>query len=594
MHLGQFVAAPALAAAVLTFGPAPAAAQEAGAFDWRDDWELAEGFAMEIDTEGYRLPAHIVFVPDPGPDPDDPLYFIVELKGAVKVVTQSRTVHTFAENFIPNPPGERFVPVGAAGICLDPDRGNVFVTFAYLDDTHTYRNGMARFASQPGRFGLKAGASRLFLDLFKEELSATSHQIGPCQVKGDHLYVAVGYGEDRSQSQNLRSTLGSVIRMTTDFEPVPDNPFYQDDGQDSAIDYIWAYGFRNPFGLKFVGDRLFVTENGGKIDRFNEIEEGENYLWDGTDWGIGARAAQVFAPSIGVVDLEYLPESNALFPQNYRGRFFAAASGAPGAEGPGKNGERSVLMLDYNLAERRMNRAPEHLLMFRGEGQQLPVSVAVGPDGLYVVPLLPNRAGSSAVLKVRYDPAAGYPHRLGASETPLALINRYQCRQCHIIDGQGGSVGPPLDSRLVPRLAERLNDPAYEQRVAEVDAYESEPFVLYRDARQAILASTGEERVRRWLPAYLREPRFDNPVVEMPNLGITEAHANLLAQHLLRSTTKEPGRFGVLDRIRFAVARLLPDLRYRHLVYAFIFGAMATTAVLVGAYAYFRRRARRR
>ena len=562
-----------------------------GEFDWRQDWELAEGFTLEIDSQDYNLPSAIVFVPNPGPEPGAPLYFVTELKGKVKVVTNDRTVHTFAEDFIPNPQGESFLAFGAAGICLDAKRGYVFVTFAFLDDTSVYRNGIARFSAQPVIFGHTAQATTLFLDLFKDEVSASSHQIGPCQVKDDLLYVTVGYGDDRSQSQNLHTTLGSVIRMTTDFKPVAENPFYEDDGNDTAIDYIWAYGFRNPFGLRFVGDRLFVTENGGSIDRFNEIEQGENYLWDGTDWSIGARAVQVFAPSLGLVNLDYLAESNDLFPERFRGQFFVASAGAPGGGGPGAKGRRSVLMLDYNFAERRMNRAPQLLLRFRGEGLQLPVSVAVGPDALYFVPLMPNRVGMSAVLRVRHDPAAVYPHRLGGTQSPQGLINQYRCRQCHKIGGQGGKAGPPLDNTLVPRLSERLNAPEYATRVAAVDQLESEPFAKYRQARQAIVAASGPERVRLWLETYLQEPSFDNPEVGMENVGVTEAHAERLAEYLIKSTTREPEQLGFLDRIRFAVARAIPELRYRHLAYSFVLGGVVAMVFLAGLYAIVRRRA---
>lgn len=582
------------AALVLIAGDALAQQTDQSAFDWRSDWELADGLTMEIDSRGYNFPAQLVFVPDPGPNPQDPLYFVVELKGKVKVVTNDRTVYTFAEDFIPNPQGKSFIPAGMAGVCLDPENGYVFVTFAFVDDTQIYRNGMARFATQPGRFGLKAEAVKLFLDLFKAEVSGTDHQIGPCQVKGDHVYVTVGFGFDPSQSQNLHTTLGSIIRMTLDFEPVEDNPYYEDDGQSTAIDYIWAYGFRNPFGLKLVGDRLFATENGGHVDRFNEIEKGENYLWDGTDWGIGARAAQLFYPSIGIVHLDFIPEGNELFPQDYRGRFVAAAGGAPGAIGPGARGNRSVLIWEFDFEKRRMAGPPKQILKFRGEGTQLPVAVALGPDGLYFLPLFPNQTGATPVYKIRYDPAAGYPYRLGASQSPQALVNRYGCRQCHEIQGQGGKVGPPLDATLIPRLTERLNAPAYEARVAEVDAFANEPFVGYREARKDILSATGEERVRRWLPVYLREPKFDNPDAAMPAQGLSESHAKAIAQYLVETTVAKPQELGLMDRLRFAVARLVPELRYRHLAFAFVLGAMATTAVLAGAYAYFRRRARHR
>ncbi|MCL4243666.1 MAG: glucose dehydrogenase, partial [Candidatus Dadabacteria bacterium] len=50
-----------------------------GSHDWKDDWTLVENFAIDIDTEGYRFPSAIAFVPEPGTGPKDPLYFVSEL-----------------------------------------------------------------------------------------------------------------------------------------------------------------------------------------------------------------------------------------------------------------------------------------------------------------------------------------------------------------------------------------------------------------------------------------------------------------------------------------------------------------------------------
>ena len=110
--------------------PAVAVAQQAG-FDWRSDWAVEEDFVVRIDSKGYQFPTAIAFVPNPGPNAADPLYFITELRGKVKVVTNDRTVHTFAEKFfhleplkeLPAGDGE----VGLAGICLEPVHGYVFV-----------------------------------------------------------------------------------------------------------------------------------------------------------------------------------------------------------------------------------------------------------------------------------------------------------------------------------------------------------------------------------------------------------------------------------------------------------------------------------
>ncbi len=565
--------------------------QDKGPFDWRDDWELAENLTMNIDTTGYKFPSHIMFVEQPGNQPNDPLYFVLELKGTIKVVTNDRSIHTFASDVLPIPQGPNsFDPVGLTGICLEPENGYVFVTFAYLDESQIYRNGMARYSTTPGTFGI-SGVDRVdLLDIFNTERSATSHQIGPCEVHKGHVYTAVGYGSEKAQAQNLHSTLGSIIRTDLDFHPPADNPFFQDDGINTAIDFVWAYGFRNIFGLKMVEGRLFATENGGDIDRFTEIFKGENYLWDGTDWGIGARAKQIFAPAVGLVDLDYISKANEVLPENYRGFFVTASSGSPGEIGRSVDGKRSILLLDYNMDNERMGQVPHPILSYRGSGMQIPVSVALGPDGLYFVPILPNQEGRVTVLRISAAPDSTYPHRLGTDASPLALINRYGCRQCHMIDGAGGSFGPALNDSLRTRLISILSESSYADRVAEVDRLENKPFVDFREARESILQASDDERATRWLSAYLQEPTFDNPKASMPNLGITRVHAEIIAEHLLASAPRSDSDFGPLHRLRFLLASYVPELRYRHLLIAFGAGGIMGIPTAIIFLRIFRRR----
>ena len=60
--------------------PAALTAQAPSAPDWRSDWALAEGFTLRRDAEGFRFPTSIAFVPQPGPAPDDALYFVTRVR----------------------------------------------------------------------------------------------------------------------------------------------------------------------------------------------------------------------------------------------------------------------------------------------------------------------------------------------------------------------------------------------------------------------------------------------------------------------------------------------------------------------------------
>ena len=226
--------------------------------NWKNDWSIIDGFSLSKDTQGYQYPTVIKFVENHGDKPKDPLYYVLELHGKIKVVTNDRTIYTFAENFFPVPRKETFDPFGAAGMCLDFNSGSIFVTFSYFDDkSFSQKNAMIRFDSDSKSFGLKPSSEELFLDLFANEMAHGDHQIGPCEVLDNQLFVSVGYGNDKSESQNLKSTLGSILRMKLNFEPFSDNPFYINDGKKTSEDYIWAYGVRNVFGLKsFIAELI--------------------------------------------------------------------------------------------------------------------------------------------------------------------------------------------------------------------------------------------------------------------------------------------------------------------------------------------------
>lgn len=570
-------------------------------YNWKDDWALLENFAIEIDTEGYNFPTAIAFVPEPGPGPGDPLYFITELRGKVKVVTNDRTVHTFAEGFFELKPREELPAMsgeaGLAGICLDPSKGYVFVTFAYQDAKGILRNNIMRFDSVPGTFSLEPVSKTAFTEIFSDEYTTPSHQIGGCQVEDGLLYVGVGDGHVWSDlhrdvyrgSQSVDSLQGKIIRMTTDGEPVKDNPYYVDGDAAKARNYVWAAGLRNPFGIKAAGGRIYAADNGaGSMDRFLEIRRAENYLWDGTEWSIGANAVQILTPSDGVAQLDYIAADEEVFPEAFRDRFYLARTGNPGHRIRMAQ-DRGIVILDYGLAERRMRSAPRYFVRYSGDGMQVISGLAMGPDGLYFVPVMPDPSGRSAVLKVLYREGFASPQALQDREDVISLLNSRQCYSCHIIYGNGfGDMGPALGGPVMEhRIGERLASADYEKSLAELDALNTEPYANYREARKEIMLKTGDERVRAWVKYHLMRPGFDNPFSQMPNPGLAESQAVLIADYLLEP--KRDADAGIDMKVRRVMSRFIPDLKYRHLVYSFALGG-AAVLLLAGVYVKFIRK----
>lgn len=560
-------------------------------YDWRSDWAIEDNFTISIDSEGYQFPTAIAFVPHPGNELKDPLYFVTELRGKVKVVTNDRSVYTFAEDFfqlkpaaeLPAPDGE----VGMAGICLDEENGYIFVTFSYQDSDNILRNNIVRFTSKPGTFSVKAGSMTSFGDIFSREESAYSHQIGPCQVYGNLLYVSVGDAFSYKKSRSIDSVLGKIIRMTLDGKPVKSNPFYVDDEVKKARNYVWDYGLRNPFGLKIVDGRIFVVENGTGTDRFLEVHEGIDYLWDGTDWSLGTNADVVFSPSVCPVQLDYYPMGLDIFPEEFRGMFYLALGGDSTELGRGISGDRSIVMLDYGFNENRMLSAPKHFLKYRGDGLQLVVGLAVGTDGLYFAPLFPDEGGRSAVLKAIYDESNLYPYKLSSESDVIDLLSSKGCWGCHKINNAGwGTAGPDIGGYpMVERIQERIDSEEYIETVKKIDQMNFEPYKVYTIARKEVLEKKDMDKVKIWIKYHLLEPKFDNPFSQMPNMGLSEHEAMLLADFLIGDTANN----NMISKMGTLAKQLIPTLRYRYLLFSFILG-IVVSMFFVGAFMLYRKK----
>jgi len=501
------------------------------AADFRDDWALPAGFDLRIDSEGYELPTAIAFVPNPGRDPSSPLYFVAELRGRIKVVTRDRSVSTFADIGIPSP-RTRYPDLaaqnGAAGLCLDPERGYVFATYSAFGPDGALRNAIVRFESAPRTFGSSAGRRLDVKRIFAAYPTSANHQIGGCVVVGDSLFVGVGDGAVATRARDLDSVSGKVLRMSLDGKPHAGNPFAASARPGSGRPYVWAYGLRNPFGLTTVGNALFATHNGNAIDSFLRIERGEDYGWNGTDAAIGANAEAVMNPAVGPVHVAHVAKGAPLFPAVWTGRFFFGASVSSADQRAG------VLALGYDVARGWVTEPARSFVRFRRPSGGEVAGVALGPDGLYFAPILPNLDGLSAVYRVVYDPGARYPHALGPEESGEILYGQYGCSGCHSLRGIGGTVGPPLDLPVLrAQIPPRLATPEYRDRVAELNRTDEKPFASYRDARRRVLSAEGDEQLAAWMTYRLLEPRFDDPAAVMPNLGLNRAQAREISDYLL-------------------------------------------------------------
>ena len=535
-------------------------------------WAVEEGYSLRVLAGGFSLPTSLAAVPQSSAEPGAPKLFVTELRGAIKVVANDNSVSEFARvtTFTPKkdwPDWEG--EAGMAGICLDPEHGYVFVTYAYRDESGILRNGISRLRAQPHTFAGKAQEQRDIGRFLASETSAFSHQIGNCVVYGGLLYVAVGDAGNPGLSANLGSSLGKVLRLTLDGEPAPGNPFA---GGAALAPRVFAFGLRNPFGLAFAGDRLFAAENGIVLDRFLELVVGRDYHWNGTDASIAMNAAAVFVPTIGPAQMIHVaPGTAGLRPADHD-RFLIAASN--GKQGPG------VVVVDYARSNSSVLSAPRHLVRYEGEqGNMAVVGVAMTRDGLCFVPILPVD-GTGVVLVTSYQPAAAHSAILGKS-IKGDLLEASGCLGCHSREGAGGRVGPALDvNSLLTRVETRVLSAGYAQQVARLDAINDATVAEGRKARHEVLAAAPEVRARVWVIHRLLNPKFDQPDAQMPNLNLTREKAEALASDLLGEGREQRWRAIVTGK---------------HFLGGALAGALAVASlVLMGALfrRLFRRRAR--
>ncbi|MDY7231845.1 PQQ-dependent sugar dehydrogenase [Hyalangium rubrum] len=93
------------------------------------------------------------------------------------------------------------------------------------------------------------------------------------------LYFGVGDGFSPVGVEDLSSLVAKIGRTRTDGTAPEDNPFF--DGPGPNNDYIWARGFRNPFGLAFQPGtgKLWVDVAGDLYEQVFAVQGGDHAGW---------------------------------------------------------------------------------------------------------------------------------------------------------------------------------------------------------------------------------------------------------------------------------------------------------------------------
>ncbi|MFO1250519.1 MAG: PQQ-dependent sugar dehydrogenase [Inhella sp.] len=213
---------------------------------------------------------------------------------------------------------------GLLDVAVDPDfaAGENWIYFSYAEPGA----GGAGTAVARARLGA-TGLSELAVIFRQQPKVGGSGHYGSRLVFGRDktLFITLGERQLGSPAQDLRQTLGKVVRIRRDGSLPPDNPVWPG----TALPGIWSLGHRNPQGaaLHPQTGALWVSEHGPQGgDEINIARAGANYGWPLRSYGCnygdppgpacqlggGAHAPQFVEPLSFWVPISVAP-SNIVF-----------------------------------------------------------------------------------------------------------------------------------------------------------------------------------------------------------------------------------------------------------------------------------------
>lgn len=258
-------------------------------------------------ADGFAAPLAVVEPPD-----DSGRIFVVDQPGWLWVVDNGRVGSTPFLDI-----SDQILEIeasyderGLLGLAFHPDfadNGRFFVYYsaplaegAPENWDHTSYVSEFRVSDDTGRADPESERIVLRIDQPYHNHNAGQIAMGP----DGYLYVPLGdggnggdideEGDDRGRpdagwAQTVESPLGSIFRIDVDVDEeqewgtygIPsDNPFV---GEERVPDEVFAYGFRNPYGLSFdleTGE-IYVADAGQILfEEVSRVEAGGNYGWN--------------------------------------------------------------------------------------------------------------------------------------------------------------------------------------------------------------------------------------------------------------------------------------------------------------------------
>jgi PKD repeat protein/glucose/arabinose dehydrogenase len=372
------------------------------------------GYRIEKVADGLKLPINIAFVPNPTSNPIDPFFYVTELHGKIKVMQNNGTVRTYADNLLNFDPGAEFPGTGeqgVTGIVVAPG-GDVIAAVPYKSGSNIFPR-IVRFSSTDG--GLTASSQTILLDMIGSTMSS-SHIVGDLSISPDpadgKLYVHIGDGYNPANAPLLTNYLGKVLRMNLNGTAPSDNPWYNG-APIEPRDYIYATGFRNPFGggwrIQGSSYSLYATDVGPIAnDRIGKVWGGQFHNWDGDYADLYQYAIFNYEPSPHApTDILWLYPSifnGSGFPSDKMGSCFVAESGPTYAIGQQSQGKKIVEFVNvpennlYDFDPPIQNAVRKKFVEYTGSGRATVIGLTAGPDGIYFTDLYKDQDNTPAIL----------------------------------------------------------------------------------------------------------------------------------------------------------------------------------------------------
>lgn len=236
----------------------------------------ADAVELQLVASGLNWPWSMAFLPDGS-------ILVSEKPNGLRIIDKNGAVGPILAGGPPNVFSK--VDSGHLDVVIDPDfAANRLIYVAYVEGNQdSNRTAIWKARLENGR--LTEGRTIFRVNVDKK---APSHPGGRMLFLPDGmLLLTVGDGFDyRDAAQDLKSHLGKVLRLTTDGEAAPGNPFT---ANANAAPEVWTSGHRNIQGLALdpATGNIWSHEHGPRGgDEINWLKAGANYGWPKLSHGI--------------------------------------------------------------------------------------------------------------------------------------------------------------------------------------------------------------------------------------------------------------------------------------------------------------------